>query len=654
MRPKSFSIITWVVLGLVAVGVLPFAITAYQIVSSRDSIIEQAQQTHLIAVRSTADRIGSYLSVLRGVAESAARNPNLYRDPKSADAREILTGILLAKPEIIAAGVYSTQAEQVELVQLAKRKGFDDTIATAIGEVSGQKVSAFVTQDGSWVRLQLPIPNLKLIVQLVADLKPINEAISPVELGEAAALVLATNDGRVLAGSGTGLEDFPSEMVNLARSGNLRSGADHFPTESGVTGVSAFAAVPSAAWFVISRQPARIAEVATRRMWRAAANAFAGVLALTILLSVGAYSKVVRPLRRLIDAQRNLAGESAGTGGGSEIEQLEQAFTQLEQHIEDGRNLSKVFLDRYQVIDVLGKGNMGTVFRGWDPKLERQVALKTVKFDAKQDWDTEKLREQLIQEAVTVARITHPNIVTVYDVVSAGDAAFIAMELIEGISLYDHLKMRGKLSIGEVVSIGIAVLHGLGAAHRHRIVHRDIKPANILLGYDGSVKITDFGVAEIRSTSSKEDKFLKGTPQFFAPEIWLKGYFSERSDIFAVGAVLYRCLTAHMPFRLKGMPPKDIKNTFAGITAADTLRPETPADLNRLVMRMLASSVGDRPSDAGALADELEHALGAEYKLSPKKLQARMLEGGRNENEADKSSTTAAMHTTVLYQRAGN
>ena len=162
---------------------------------------------------------------------------------------------------------------------------------------------------------------------------------------------------------------------------------------------------------------------------------------------------------------------------------------------------------------------MGAVFRGLDPRLRRPVALKTLRLgggDLLPDKRRQRI-EQLVQEAVTGARFSHPNVVAVYDVEESPEGAFIAMELVDGASLERVLLRRGRLSPREVIPLGAGIARGLAAAHQRDIVHRDIKPANVMLGHDGSIKVTDFGIADLVAAATRAEGLVFGTPGYLPP-----------------------------------------------------------------------------------------------------------------------------------------
>ena len=153
-----------------------------------------------------------------------------------------------------------------------------------------------------------------------------------------------------------------------------------------------------------------------------------------------------------------------------------------------------------------------------------------------------------MREAVTAARFSHPNVVAVYDVEESPEGAYIAMELVEGISLERLLLQRGRLRPAEVIPLGAAIARGLAAAHARDIVHRDVKPANVMLGRDGSIKVTDFGIADLIAASVRADGLVFGTPGYLPPEALRGAGHNRAGDLFALGVVLYECLAGVKPF----------------------------------------------------------------------------------------------------------
>ncbi len=629
MRPTSLPLLVRVVLALAAVGLLPFAISAYQIRSSRAAIVDQAQLTHKTAARAMADRVAAYLELLSGTAEAAARNPNLYSDPASPDAEAVLAGLLEARAELIAAGIFLETRDAPVLVQMAQRRDQRAAIERALELGDAREWVATRKDGGVWLRHRVPPDRAGLTrageqvaLILVADATRLIEAFLPTELGDEADLMLADREARVLAGNVESISGFPPEFVEIARGNQLTSAAGEYQIAGGEEVIAAYADVAGVPWFVASKQPSRVAEAVSSDLRKVAWRAFAGALLLTSLLSIGAHHSIVRPIRRLVRAQRELAGLEATPERGGEIEQLEEAFASLERNLNDREALNKVFLDRFRIVDVLGAGAMGTVFRGWDPKLERAVALKTLKIGADLPADErQEMTERLVREAVTLARLQHSHIVTVFDVIHQGEVAFIAMELVEGVGLDRYLHQMMQLPADQVVALGVALFSALETAHRAGFVHHDIKPANILLGSDGSIKFTDFGISELLTTAHREQgDVVCGTPGYLAPETLIGEPYTAASDLFAVGVVLYQCATGERPFFGDTLRDTLVQTVTGEVRSPSELCPDMPAEVEGLILDLLEKDPARRPrdaSDAGRVLEDLVYRRGWRWKPQP-------------------------------------
>ncbi len=251
---------------------------------------------------------------------------------------------------------------------------------------------------------------------------------------------------------------------------------------------------------------------------------------------------------------------------------------------------------RYEVLDVIGQGSMGTVYRGLDPRLERRVALKTIRLEAvRTEEQRREMLERLRNEAITIARLSHPNIIVVYDMGGTERSAFIAMELIEGPSLGDVLRRQGPLTAERVIPMAAAVASGLALAHEREIIHRDVKPGNVLLGHDGAIKVSDFGLAFALSSFADDDSGVTGTPGYVPREVLSGQPYSAAGDLFGLGATLYETLTGKHP--LTGVTLREtIMNTLRGdIRPLHEIAPETPEELADAVSALLTSDPGKRP-----------------------------------------------------------
>jgi CHASE2 domain-containing sensor protein/predicted Ser/Thr protein kinase len=210
---------------------------------------------------------------------------------------------------------------------------------------------------------------------------------------------------------------------------------------------------------------------------------------------------------------------------------------------------TKPTLGRYEVERQLGKGAMGIVYLGKDPRINRTTAIKTFRFaDEFDESEIKGLKEKFFREAESAGTLSHPNIVTIYDAGDEQDLAYIAMEYLEGEDLEKYTKKENLLPIRKVIDYMADIADGLAYAHARGIVHRDIKPANIMLLKNGIVKITDFGIARISATSKTQTGIVKGTPYYMSPEQFSGKKVDGRSDIFSLGVMMYQLMTGRLPF----------------------------------------------------------------------------------------------------------
>jgi len=204
-------------------------------------------------------------------------------------------------------------------------------------------------------------------------------------------------------------------------------------------------------------------------------------------------------------------------------------------------------LGRYRITEVLGHGAMGIVYRAFDPVIERTVALKTIRLRL-ETHEADQFKERFYREAKAAGGLNHSNIVTIYDAAEDNGVSYIAMELLEGLSLQQIIDAGSRLSIVRAVRIAIEVADALAYAHGNGVIHRDIKPANIVLTKSGLIKITDFGIAQLPATSFTQPGLLVGSPRYMSPEQISCRSIDGRSDIFSLGAVLYELLHRHPAF----------------------------------------------------------------------------------------------------------
>ncbi len=257
---------------------------------------------------------------------------------------------------------------------------------------------------------------------------------------------------------------------------------------------------------------------------------------------------------------------------------------------------------RYQVRSRIARGGMATVYLATDLRLERRVALKIMHGHLADD---STFKSRFVQEARSAARLAHPNVVNVFDQGQDADIAYLVMEYLPGITLRDLLKEHGQLTAAQTLDIMSAVLHGLAAAHKAGIVHRDLKPENILLADDGRIKISDFGLARAVNNNTATGQALLGTIAYLSPELVTRGVADARSDIYALGIVMYEMLTGEQPF--KGEQPMQIAYQHANdqVPAPSAKNPRVPVELDELVLWATARDPEKRPRDATAMLDQL-------------------------------------------------
>jgi serine/threonine-protein kinase len=207
-------------------------------------------------------------------------------------------------------------------------------------------------------------------------------------------------------------------------------------------------------------------------------------------------------------------------------------------------------LGKYPITEVLGKGAMGIVYRGWDPVIKRPVAIKTIRKELIEDDDkAESLSGRFRREAQAAGALSHPGIVAVYEYGEDQQYAYIAMEYVEGNSLREYLARGATFDERDTVSVMSQLLDALEFAHGRAVWHRDIKPANIIVMSNGRIKLTDFGIARIENAERTRTNVIMGTPGYIAPEIYLGGAIDHRLDLFAAGVLFYHLLAGQPPFR---------------------------------------------------------------------------------------------------------
>ena len=291
--------------------------------------------------------------------------------------------------------------------------------------------------------------------------------------------------------------------------------------------------------------------------------------------------------------------------------------------------VEKPMLGRYQVEKELGKGAMGVVYLGKDPKIGRVVAIKTMALSQEFDADEiEDVKQRFFREAETAGRLNHPNIVTIFDAGEEHDLAFIAMEFLKGKDLVPYTKPDNLLAMERAVSITVRVAEALGYAHRFNVVHRDIKPANIMYEYDSdTVKVTDFGIARITDSSKTKTGMVLGTPSYMSPEQLSGKKVDGRSDLFSLAVSLYQMLTGQLPFVGDSMAQLMFKIANDKEVDIRTLNPAIPEGLAQVLHAAMSKDADQRYQTGDELAAALRPFAGAEM-ASPSATGIRSAAGG--------------------------
>lgn len=304
-------------------------------------------------------------------------------------------------------------------------------------------------------------------------------------------------------------------------------------------------------------------------------------------------------------------------------------------------------LGRYEIIGELGKGAMGVVYKAKDPIIDRILAIKTISLNLAAD-EKDEYEARFYQEAKAAGRLSHPNIVTVYDVGKSGDVAYIAMEFLQGRELHDILNEGKRLPISQVLDIVRQVAQGLAYAHEHGIVHRDVKPSNIMVIRDGHVKITDFGIARMASsTVQTQAGVVLGSPKYMSPEQVLGKSIDQRTDIFSLGVMLYEMLSGRPPFVGDTINAVMYHTVNATPAPPSTLNHEVPAMLDFIVAKALAKEVGNRYQNAREFADDLRACRDALPHLGTMEEQAKPQPAPRNEKNTGLPSHSDSFEATI-------
>jgi serine/threonine-protein kinase len=262
-------------------------------------------------------------------------------------------------------------------------------------------------------------------------------------------------------------------------------------------------------------------------------------------------------------------------------------------------------LGRYEILCELGRGAMGVVYKAHDPLLDRLVAIKTVNMSLEDD-GASFYEARFQQEARAAGGLNHPNIVTIHDIGKSGEFAYMAMEFLDGVELRSMLAPGKPLELARAVSIAAQVAEGLAYAHGRGVVHRDIKPPNIMVIDRGAIKITDFGIARMRSSQVlTQTGTALGSPKYMSPEQVLGKRADHQSDIFSLGIIAYEMLTGAAPFGGETLAALMYQTLNVAPPAPSAISAAVPEVLDAIVAKALAKNVEERYQSAGDLARDL-------------------------------------------------
>ena len=265
--------------------------------------------------------------------------------------------------------------------------------------------------------------------------------------------------------------------------------------------------------------------------------------------------------------------------------------------------IGKMLDNRYEILERIGTGGMAVVYKAKCHRLNRLVAIKILKSDLAQN---EEFRRRFNAESQAVAQLSHPNIVSVYDVSRGGDTEYIVMELIDGITLKQYMEKRGQLNWRESLHFITQIMRGLSHAHSRGIIHRDIKPQNIMVLRDGSVKVADFGIACLADSAQTMTQEALGSVHYISPEQARGDRPDARSDIYSSGVVLYEMLTGRLPFEGESAVSVAIQHLSSIPLAPREINPDIPEQLELICMKAMAPDLEHRYQSADAMIADLE------------------------------------------------
>jgi len=277
--------------------------------------------------------------------------------------------------------------------------------------------------------------------------------------------------------------------------------------------------------------------------------------------------------------------------------------------MDNDKYIGRLLDGRYEILEVIGTGGMAVVYKARCHRLNRLVAVKILKDDYVQD---EEFRRRFRAEGEAVGMLSHPNIVSVYDVSSSNHADFIVMELIDGITLKQYMEKRGYLNWKETLHFAIQIAKALEHAHSRGLVHRDIKPHNVMVLKNGSVKVADFGIARVMSKSNTLTKEALGSVHYISPEQAKGGRVDSRSDLYSLGIVMYEMIAGRVPYDGESPVGVAIQHINGGAVKPSRINPGTPEGLEKIILKAMALDPEDRYPTATAMLYDMD-----EFRKSP-------------------------------------
>ena len=265
--------------------------------------------------------------------------------------------------------------------------------------------------------------------------------------------------------------------------------------------------------------------------------------------------------------------------------------------------IGKILDDRYEILELIGAGGMANVYKALCHRLNRYDAVKIMRDDTAAD---ECFRKRFRTESQAVAMLSHPNIVSVYDVSHNENIEYIVMELVDGITLKQYMKEHGALPTDEVLNFSIQIAKALAHAHSKGIIHRDIKPQNVMLLKDGLIKVADFGIAALQNDIEESTNETVGSVHYIAPEQARGAAADARSDIYSLGIVMYEMMTGRLPYVGKSDVEGAVKHMNTEAVPPRTIVPGIPEELERICLKAMATDITDRYQSAGELLSDLE------------------------------------------------